>query len=82
VNILEFDEREDGKWHITADITVERDSQKGILIGKKGEALKKIGIQAREAIERHLGQEIFLELFVKVRTDWRDDRSQLQNLGY
>ncbi len=82
VNIVEFDEREDGKWHINADIMVERDSQKGILIGKKGEALKKIGIQAREAIERHLGQEIFLELFVKVRTDWRNDRSQLQNLGY
>lgn len=82
VNIVEFDEREDGKWHINADIMVERDSQKGILIGKKGEALKTIGIQAREAIERHLGQEIFLELFVKVRTDWRNDRSQLQNLGY
>lgn len=82
VNIVEFDEREDGKWHINADIMVERDSQKGILIGKKGEALKTIGIQAREAIERHLGQDIFLELFVKVRTDWRNDRSQLQNLGY
>jgi GTPase len=82
VNIIEFEEHEDTKWHITADITVERDSQKGILIGKKGEALKQIGIAARESIERHLGQEIFLELFVKVRTDWRDDRSQLLNLGY
>lgn len=82
VNIIEFEERDDTKWHITADITVERDSQKGILIGKKGEALKKIGIAARESIERHLGQEIFLELFVKVRSDWRDDRSQLLNLGY
>ncbi len=82
VQVVEFAENEDGKWHITADITVERDTQKAILIGRKGEALKQIGIDARRKIEEHLGHGIFLELFVKVRTDWRNDRNQLMNLGY
>jgi GTPase len=82
VTVIEFKENDSGKWHITADITVERETQKGILIGKKGEALKQIGIEARAKIEDHLQQPIFLELFVKVRKDWRNDPNQLQNLGY
>jgi GTP-binding protein Era len=82
VNIIEFKERENGKWQITADITVERETQKPILIGKGGEALKQVGKEARRAIETHLNQKISLELFVKVRKDWRESRVQLKNLGY
>ena len=82
VDIVEFIEHEDEKWHITADIMVERPTQKAILIGKGGSALKQIGIQAREKIEDHLQHPVFLELFVKVRADWRNDRNQLGNLGY
>lgn len=82
VSIIEFKERENGKWQITADVTVERESQKPILIGKGGEALKQVGKEARRAIEAHLNQKIYLELFVKVRKDWRESRAQLQNLGY
>lgn len=82
VQVIEFAEHDDAKWHITADITVERDTQKGILIGKGGEALKQIGIDARQKIEEFLDRPVFLELFVKVRSDWRNDRNQLANLGY
>jgi GTP-binding protein Era len=82
VQVVEFDEKEDGKWLITADITVERDTQKAIMIGKGGEALKRVGVESREAIEAHLGRPVRLELFVKVRNDWRNDRAQLANLGY
>ncbi|MBI2793702.1 MAG: GTPase Era [Ignavibacteria bacterium] len=82
VNIIEFKERENGKWQISADITVERETQKPILIGKGGEALKQVGKEARRAIETHLNQKISLELFVKVRKDWRESRAQLKNLGY
>lgn len=82
VTIVEFVEHADQPWHITADITVERDTQKGILIGKGGLALKQIGIDARHSIENFLDHPVFLELFVKVRTDWRNDRNQLANLGY
>lgn len=82
VSIAEFKEDPDSKWHITADITVERPTQKGILIGKKGAALKEIGSEARIKIEDHLDQPVYLELFVKVRSDWRNDRNQLMNLGY
>jgi len=82
VAVVEFIEHADDKWHITADITVERDTQKAILIGKGGSALKQIGTEAREKIEDHLQHPVFLELFVKVRADWRNDRNQLGNLGY
>lgn len=82
VTVVEFKEKSGSSWRITADITVERDTQKIILIGKGGEALKKVGIKAREAIEQQLQHPVHLELFVKVRSDWRNDRSQLANLGY
>lgn len=82
VSIVEFKENEKGKWVVTADIVVERDTQKAILIGKGGEALKQVGIEAREAIEKHLEHPIFLELFVKVRQDWRNDKGQLSSFGY
>lgn len=82
VDIVEFKEREGGKWYVAADIIVERDTQKGILIGAKGTALKAVGEDARAAIEEHLQQPIYLELFVKVRGAWRNDRTQLASFGY
>ena len=83
VNIVEFKERpEPEKLFISAEIIVERDSQKGILIGKKGEALKQLGARARQNVEEFLGQGVYLELFVKVRKDWRSDESRLKGFGY
>lgn len=68
--------------YIGASIIVERDSQKGILIGKKGEMLKTIGMSAREDIESLLGIKVFLELWVKVKPDWRNKEKILRDLGY
>jgi GTP-binding protein Era len=82
VSIIEFKERKNGKWYISAEIIVERQSQKKIVVGAKGESLKKIGSYARAKIETHLGTEVFLELFVKVREDWRSKDSMLKSLGY
>lgn len=82
VSITEFKEREGGKWYIAADIIVERENQKAILIGAKGGALKQVGEASRAVIEEHLGVPVFLELYVKVRNDWRNDRAQLASLGY
>ncbi len=67
---------------IRSSIIVERDSQKHILIGKKGAALKKLGMAARKDIEELLGRPVFLELFVKVRPDWRKKKSMLRSYGY
>jgi GTP-binding protein Era len=82
VEIREFKEREAGKTYIAADIIVERESQKGILIGKKGEALKSIGQKARADIELFLDRQVFLELFVKVGDEWRKNDGWLKRLGY
>ena len=70
------------KDYIRAAIVVERDSQKGILIGKQGEALKRVGKLAREEIEFLLGRPVFLELVVIVRPKWRDKDNLLKSLGY
>ena len=67
---------------ISADIYVERKSQKGIIIGHKGEAIKKVGIQAREDLEAFFGKQIFLETFVKVEQDWRKKEAKLKRFGY
>jgi len=67
---------------IRSIIYVSRDTQKGILIGNKGEALKKVGTQARKDIEEFLGKKVFLELFVKVSKDWRNNENQLKKFGY
>jgi GTPase len=72
---------EEGLVRIEATIMVERDNQKGILIGKKGAALKRIGTGARHEIERFLGSRVFLGLFVKVRQNWRDDPRVLDEMG-
>ena len=82
VQIVEFTERENGKWHIHAELIVERDSQKAIIIGAKGAKIKYLGEKARKTIEEHLEQQIFLELFVKVRGDWRDNKGALNSFGY
>ena len=67
---------------IYAVIYVERDSQKGIIIGKKGTALKQIGIEARADLEHLLGTRVFLDLRVKVKKNWRRDASQIRRFGY
>lgn len=67
---------------IAATITVEKESQKGIMIGKRGEMLKKIGTQARHDLERFFAAGIFLELFVRVRKDWTHNEKMLQEFGY
>jgi len=82
VRIDEFTERGDKGAHIAITIFVERDSQKGIMIGEGGSMLKKIGITARQEIESMSGRKVFLELRVKVEKDWRDDESALRRFGY
>lgn len=67
---------------IRAVIFVARQSQKGIIIGHKGEKLKKVGTQARKDLEEFLGKKVFLELFVKVADDWRNNETQLRRFGY
>ena len=68
--------------HIKALIIVERDSQKGIIIGHRGLALKKVGAMARKDIERFFDKKVFLEMFVKVEKDWRNRDNMLKNFGY
>ena len=70
------------KIHIRATIMVERDSQKGIVIGKQGSMLKKIGTLARKDIEVMLGDKVFLETWVKVKKNWRDKKLDLADFGY
>ena len=68
--------------HIRTVIMVERESQKGIIIGHKGEALKRVGVEARTDLEKFFGKQIHLELFVKVNKDWRSNARQLRRFGY
>ncbi|CAH2031170.1 GTPase Era [Trichlorobacter ammonificans] len=77
-----FQERENGVVAITATIMVERDTHKGIIIGKQGSMLKKIGQQARGDIERLLGTRVYLELFVQVQERWTERTAMLRELGY
>jgi GTPase len=77
----DFEEREDGLLEIRAVVFVERDSQKGIVIGKKGATLKAVGSEAREEIEILFGQRVFLELRVKVEKDWQRRPYALERLG-
>ena len=81
VIVEKFDETE-GAIHIMSVIYVERDSQKGIIIGKGGEKIKKVGIQAREDIEKFFGKRVYLQLFVKVEKDWRNRENKLRSFGY
>ena len=80
--IVELFDEEDSIIRIKTLIVVERDSQKGILIGHQGQALKKVGAMARKDIERFFGKKVFLEMFVKVEKDWRNRDNLLKNFGY
>ena len=82
VRIDEFKDREEGTTYIAATLFVERDSQKGIVIGQGGEKLKMIGIEARQKIEELLGRKVFLRLRVKVRKNWRNDEAALRLFGF
>lgn len=73
---------DDNIIRIRAVIMVERDTQKGIIIGHKGAAIKKVGTQAREDLEKFFGKQIFIEMFVKVNKDWRTNNYQLRRFGY
>ena len=81
VIVEKFDETEKA-IHIMAVIYVERDSQKGILIGKGGEKIKRVGIEARADIEKFFGKRVYLETFVKVEKDWRNRENKLKAFGY
>ncbi|WP_421949929.1 GTPase Era [Phascolarctobacterium faecium] len=82
VEIDEFKVRDNDDIYIRANIFVERESQKGIVIGAKGSLLKKIGEQARRDIESLLGNKVFLDLWVKVKPDWRNKDKALKQFGY
>ena len=82
VTIPGFAERPGRKDLIEADIFVERATQKAILIGAGGQALKQTGMEARKEIESFLGRPVYLKLFVRVRADWRNQRVHLRNFGY
>ena len=82
VRIDEFTERENGMLYIAATVFVERESQKGIVIGEGGKMLKQIGSSARKEIEEMGGRPVFLELRVKVLKDWRNNEEALRRLGY
>nr|WP_314755735.1 GTPase Era [uncultured Prevotella sp.] len=80
--VVERFKEDDKKIHINAIIYVERDSQKGIIIGHQGVALKKVSSEARKALEKFFDKTIFLEVFVKVDKDWRSSQRELTNFGY
>ena len=82
VTIERFHEREDGLTEIEASVICEKDSHKGIIIGKAGQMLKKIGTGARLEAEKLLDKRVTLRLWVKVRKDWRDDEKQMRAFGY
>ncbi|MBT3560522.1 MAG: GTPase Era [Flavobacteriaceae bacterium] len=83
VEILTEEFKEDEKIiRIRSVIMVERDSQKGIIIGHKGSALKKVGIKSRKDLETFFGKQIHIELFVKVNKNWRNNKNQLKRFGY
>ena len=82
VVVTEFSERENNAFYVAADIFVEKESQKGIIIGKRGRMLRDVGSAARREIERMVGGRIFLDLWVKVRKNWRQDDRELRRLGY
>ena len=78
---MEYEKKKDLN-RILARIYVERDSQKGIIIGKGGSAIKRIGQEAREDLEQLLGTRVYLDLMVKVKKNWRRDATQIRRFGY
>ena len=82
VVIEEMEERNDEIMYIRANVYVEKKSHKGIIIGKDGKMLKKIGTRARKDIEKLLQQKVYLDLWVKIEKDWREDENLLRRMGY
>ncbi|MGE7913194.1 GTPase Era [Lysinibacillus xylanilyticus] len=82
IDKIRRDEENEGKIRVAATIMVERDSQKGIVIGKRGALLKEVGIRARKDIEMLLGSKVYLELWVKVQKDWRNKSTHLRDFGF
>lgn len=82
VEVEEYKNQNGGKVYLRAVIYTERDSQKGIIIGKKGQMLKNIGEQSRQDIEKMLDRPVYLDLWVKVKKKWRDSENNLNQLGY
>ena len=80
--VVERFKEDDRQIHINAVIYVERDSQKGIIIGHQGVALKKVSTEARKTLEKFFDKHIYLEIFVKVDKDWRSSKKELDNFGY
>ncbi|MFY0683317.1 MAG: GTPase Era [Balneola sp.] len=81
VDIIIYEEREDMDY-INAEVIVNRNSQKGMIIGKGGRAIKQLGTAARESIEEFVGRKVFLDLHVKVRDKWRENENMVRNFGY
>jgi GTP-binding protein Era len=82
VEIEEYVTQDNGLVRIGALILVERDGQKKMIIGAKGDKLKTIGTEARKDLEKELGTKVFLSLWVKVKSGWADDERALRSLGY
>jgi GTP-binding protein Era len=82
VVVEEFQEREEGVTYIAANIYVEKESQKGIIIGRRGQMIRQIGAGARQSIERMIGGKVYLDLWAKVRKGWREDERELRRFGF
>ncbi len=82
VKVEDFSQQGDERWYIRATIFTERDSQKGIIIGRNGQMLRKIGELARQDIEMIMDARVYLDLWVKVRKNWRDNEANLKQLGF
>lgn len=82
VDIIQMKQKENGNYHIEVDLICEKDSHKGIIIGKNGQCLKRIGESARYEIEKFLRAKVNIKIWVKVRKEWRDNQNLLKGLGY
>ena len=82
IEVTKFSERDDGIIDIDVTIFCEKASHKGIIIGKQGAMLRKVGEMAREDIEKYMGAKVFLQTWVKVKENWRDSQAQLRNFGF
>ena len=81
MEVIQYEERED-LHYINAEVIVNRQSQKGMIIGKRGAAIKNLGVEARKSIEEFIDHKVFLDLHVKVREKWREKENMVRNLGY
>lgn len=81
VDVIIYEERDDLDY-INAEVIVNRNSQKGMIIGKGGKAIKRLGMESRKSIEEFIGRKVFLDLHVKVRDKWRDNENMVRNFGY